>query len=218
MVECIYGSGGFSDVVGFIEKVLDERGGFKKKVFGRIVEYRAGFHVKLVLVYYRSDGTFKICGDRGLINHLRERARLYGSGIKMYDHLLPSRIPGEAGVHDEVFELLVERQRLEGLTRHCRMDGIILALLALIAALFDYLVNGDIPDMTLAASIIIAAGVLLPRPHMVEGRIGFYHPLRCPSYRSQLRMVDGELRRMLILLPRDNPYRRIIELQLSGKG
>jgi hypothetical protein len=76
-MECINGRGELGDLIDYVEKILKDTGKkYRKKVSGRIIEYKHGFF-KTIIIYNRSDSTFKICGNKKFLEKLLKNKIIY---------------------------------------------------------------------------------------------------------------------------------------------
>ncbi len=111
-MKCIHGEGPREQVENLIMKTLEEQGKkYKVKEYGRIKVYKTGLFRKIVLIYNYSDSTFQICGEKQVLEAIKNNRILYTSNIRIINHIPKTKktINIES---EKAFNLLVERQEI----------------------------------------------------------------------------------------------------------
>ncbi len=212
---CLYGDGAEGEVLSLIRGFLRESmGKFKEKNYGRIIRFKTGLASSIILVYNRSDSTFKICGDERVLEKLRNYVYTYRRRVKVYDYPAAQiRIGG--GIEDQLSELLIERQGLKRRIRACRRLIYMIPLYVLIAGLVLWFITTNIIDTVIAGVLVGIILFLIPHPIMGTGGIESCRILRLGEYVEELGVVERELRRLVDELPEDHPLREIVARQLE---
>ncbi len=216
---CIWGTGDFDTVKKSLEDYLKSKGVLKGiGEYGRIIKYKMGFLKSIILVYYMSDNSFKICGSREFIDELKNYLpRIHGlrllSGISLTGKG-PSRVFDPI---DKISELLIERNIY--MTKYYHSISAFKASLiySIIAVIISRMIYGFNDPLLLASIALIVYLALIIVPHTIFRERITYIPILFYKYKARINAITREIENLKPLISRDHPLHRVVELALREK-
>ncbi len=215
---CIYGEGPEEEIIELIRGFLSTiKRGFKEKRHGRIYRFKIGLVRSILLIYYRSDRTFKICGKRTELEKFKEYVFINRRKIILYE-LPPKRILRPADpLEEQLFNLIIERQRIQRKICESIRSLEIAPLAFIVPSLVIYTYFGN-PTYSIAAGTVAALlFTLMPRISSSQEVYETYFIPKLPLYRKRLKQLDKEITSLIERLPKQSSLRKIAELQIHGK-
>ncbi len=217
-MECINGRGRLEDLMDYVEKILKDTGKkYKKKVFGRIIEYKYRFF-KTVIIYNHSDSTFKICGSEKFIEKLLKNRVIYS--IKIYFEQLRHGVNKQKlmdKLHEEVYELLMRRQEAINYYSMCKREKYLIPIFTIIVFLLLTILWRSLYLSIESSIIFLIIITLLPRTIRFNDKLRLFPIIKCLTISKKLEKIDNEITARIKYLPENDPLRTIALIQLSEK-
>ena len=214
-MKCIYGEGPREQIEKLIEKTLQEQGkNYKIEEHGRIKIYKTGLFRKIIFVYNYSDSTFQICGEKQVLEAIKNNRILYTSKVKITKYM--PRTKRTTNIESEkTFNLLVERQEIIEKLRYCRTRNIATIIIMSLLLPIYYIETRD--PLTTLAIILILLPILLITPIItrVNGKLAIINTFTCIKLRKEKTEIDESLSKLMNRINDEN-IKKIIALQLSS--
>ncbi len=218
---CIYGSGDREQIYLLLRRFLEEKGVLKRvKDYGRVSFFKTGVFSRVSFIYYHSDNSFKICGERKLVEEFREYA--YRRGVKLEEKgVIPIGVRTKTEEEmlnpvDYVSSLLIERNTLLNKYVASIRDikytslGLVTAYIVLL-----WLTGNPLSPLTILLLLLIYI-IFISLPHISYlTSWKTYIPILFLHYKRRIKEIDEELKKYKILLPQDHPLRKVIDANIE---
>jgi hypothetical protein len=200
-----------------LKKTLRDTGRkYRKKVFGRIIEYRHGFFVKTIIIYNYSDSTFKICSSKEIIDKLLRNKIIYAPSIYFEtEQHVTSKPSLTDNLHVEIYKLLMKRQETINYRNACRIEKYLISVFTILIFTILTILLRNIYVSIESLIIFLVIMILLPRIHVISGKNRLFPVIKCFTLSKKLRRIDEEIISRIKYLPENDPLRKIALTQLN---